>query len=439
MAKFGKCNPMIIQGDAMQVLRQAIEYRDANDGRLLIGNVGNQADRAVFSSTITVQDFLHCTRLNELKNCGGDSFVRISDIRDVSQRAITPAHTKEIADYIRERILTGGPIIMPGVILNNVNGEGQLFVRDGDASVRFACMVIEEDAPLTVSDGMHRREAFQQVLTPPKGAPILTQEAEKMVKRMALPLMVTFEEDNDQVREDFADVATTRPIERGVIVAFKQNLMNDLTLEVIAKTPFLANHTSMAATQTASKSVHAWTANTLSRVLRVFVSGGRGGKDDAMSGTIEKNKAGDGAHFEANSLDWGDFTLEFWKTVQDKFPIYTELGAMLNAPKGYMHGLRERNGGVDNFILLNVVALEIIASIGNKLWRSGYRSQASIDHVTTLLATTIDWKKPSSSTDLWVGNIIPALGHSVSQKDALVHIAADKVAAIVKASFPQLP
>lgn len=439
MTKFGKCNPVIVQGDATQVLRHAIEYRDANDGRLLIGNVGNQGDRAVFSSTITVQDFLHSTRLNDLKSSSADSFVRISDIRDVSQRAITPAHSKEIADYIRERIATGAKIIMPGVILNNVAGEGKLFVRDGDASVRFACMVIEEDAPLTVSDGMHRREAFQQVLTPPKGAPVLTLDAEKMVKRMALPLMVTFEEDNNQVREDFADVATTRPIERGVIVAFKQNLMNDLTLEVIEKTPFLANHTSMAATQTAAKSAHAWTANTLNRVLRVFVSGGRGGKDEAMSTTIEGRKAGDGAHVEASALNWDDFTLAFWRAVQNKFPIYAELAAMLNAPKGYMSGLRERNGGVDNFILLNVVALEIIASVGNKLWRSGYRSQASIDHVATLLATKIDWRKPSSANDLWVGNIIPALGHSVSQKDALVHVAADKVASIVKVAFPQLP
>ena len=438
MTKFGKCNPVIVQGDATQVLRQAIEYRDANDGRLLIGNVGNQGDRAVFSSTITVQDFLHTTRLNDLKGSSLESFVRISDIRDVSQRAITPAHAKEITDYIRDRIATGAKFIMPGVILNNVAGEGKLFVRDGDASVRFACMVIEEDAPLTVSDGMHRREAFQQLLAPPKGAPVLTLEAEKMVKRMALPLMVTFEDDNNQVREDFADVATTRPIERGVIVAFKSNLMTDLPLEVIEKTPFLANHTSMAATQTAAKSAHAWTANTLSRVLKVFVSGGRGGKDDVISSTIAGRKAGDGAHVEPGSLTWDEFVLAFWRAVQGSFPVYSELAATLNAPKGYMNGLRERSGGSDNFVLLNVVALEIIASIGNRLWRSGYRSRASIDRVTSLLAEKIEWKKPTSAADLWVGNIIPALGHSVSQKDALVRAAADKVADVVKEFFPHL-
>ena len=164
---FGKTNPRFVIGDQRKVYEEALLWRDANEGELFTGLVGSQAGRACFATAVTVRQFLKFTETNQLENPKGEDYAKIDDVKKVSQRAVRPEHVKEIVDYIRAR-LPDGPVIMPGVILNNHEGEGQLFVIQGKASRLYAAMVIREDAPLLVSDGMHRLMAFQELLNPKK-------------------------------------------------------------------------------------------------------------------------------------------------------------------------------------------------------------------------------------------------------------------------------
>jgi len=295
-----------------------------------------------------------------------------------------------------------------------------VFVLEGANKRQFGALCVNEEMLLRLIDGMHRKFAALEVLNPKKASDRLTPEAEKTINNLLIPAMVTFEEDYRQLRDDFAVIAKAKEIAAGVQIAFRRNLINDFTADLLKATPFLHFHTSLAATQTGPKSAHAWTFSTVGRAMRRTVTGRRSNDETALSAALEKARA---EHpVDKGDLSFDAFAKAWWTAVQNAVPVYNEMAGIPRAPANYMAGLRAKPDG-ENLILLNISGLEVFAYLGFDLWKNGWRTQTDINQRAAFIQT-YDW---SGSNPVWITNLIPFTGASVTQKDAAVSDACAKI------------
>lgn len=376
--------------------------------------------RGVFSTSLLMSEFLHYTREAPIESAKGPDYARVDDFDHVTQRAKDPKHVAEIADYIRACIADGKPIVLPGVVLNCDIPGMTVFVLAGANKRQYAALCVSPEMLLRLIDGMHRKYAALEVLNPKSPSDRLNAQGEKTIKDLLLPAMVTFEEDYSQLRDDFAVIAKAKEIAASLQIAFRRNGINDFSADVLKATPFLHHHTNVAATQTAPKSAHAWTFSVVGRAMRRLVSGKRSSDELALSETLEKLRKE--SPLGPQSLSFDEFAREWWLAVQNAVPVYTAMAGLPKAPTGYMADLRERPDG-ENLILLNVGGLEIFAALGHDLWKNGWRTKSDIN-VRAMFIKTFDWR---GVNQIWLTNLVPYAGASVTQKDAAVTEACAKL------------
>jgi DGQHR domain-containing protein len=417
---FGHANVVNIKGTVADVYQAAFNYCSANGTTAFYGTVGEQMGRGVFSTSMLMREFLNFTREAPIDASKGADYARVEDFDHITQRAKDPKHVQEIADYIRACVSTDIPIVVPGVVLNCDQPDVAMFVLEGTNKRQFAAICINEDMLLRLIDGMHRKYAANEVLNPKKAGDRLTGEAEKVIKNLLIPAMVTFEENYSQLRDDFAVIAKAKEIAAGVQIAFRRNMINDFTAELLKATPFMQYHTSLAATQTGAKSAHAWSFSVVGRAMRRTVTGRRSNDESALSAALEK--AREEQPVAKSDFGFDAFAKAWWTAVQNSVPVYAEMASIPRAPANYMADLRAKPNG-ENLILLNIGGLEVFAALGHDLWKNGWRTQADIDQRAAFIKA-YDW---SGSNPIWITNLIPFDGASVTQKDAAVSDAIFKV------------
>lgn len=417
---FGHAKVVSVPGTVNDLYKQAFDHCVANGLTPLFGTMGEQLGRGVFSTSMLMREFLHYTREAPIDANKGEDYARVEDFDHITQRAKDPKHVQEIADYIRACVSDGSPMVIPGVVLNCDEPGVTVFVLEGANKRQFGALCVNEEMLLRLIDGMHRKFAALEVLNPKKASDRLTPEAEKTINNLLIPAMVTFEEDYRQLRDDFAVIAKAKEIAAGVQIAFRRNLINDFTADLLKATPFLHFHTSLAATQTGPKSAHAWTFSTVGRAMRRTVTGRRSNDETALSAALEKARA---EHpVDKGDLSFDAFAKAWWTAVQNAVPVYNEMAGIPRAPANYMAGLRAKPDG-ENLILLNISGLEVFAYLGFDLWKNGWRTQTDINQRAAFIQT-YDW---SGSNPVWITNLIPFTGASVTQKDAAVSDACAKI------------
>ena len=417
---FGHAKLVSVPGSVADLYKQALDHCIANGLTPLFGTIGEQMGRGVFSTSMLMQEFLRFTREAPIDATRGEDYARVEDFEHITQRAKDPKHIEAIAGYVRQCVSDGSPIVLPGVVLNCDELGVAVFVLEGDNKRQFAAICVSGDTTLRLVDGMHRKYAAYEVLNPKKASDRLTPEAEKTIKNLLVPAMVTFEQDFGQLRDDFAVIAKAKEIAAGVQIAFRRNLINDFTANMLKATPFLRFHTSLAATQTGPRSAHAWTNSAVGRAMRRTVSGRRSIDEAALSAALEK--ARQEPPVAEGDLAFDAFAKAWWTAVQDAVPVYAEMASIPRAPANYMADLRAKPDG-ENLILLNVGGLEVFAALGYDLWRNGWRTPADIDQRAAFIKT-FDW---NGANPIWLTNFIPFKNASVTQKDAAVNDACSKV------------
>ena len=406
---YGVCNLVEVEGAQEDVFRTAYNHHIANGKEMLIGNLGAQGSRAVFATALTSDQFLAYTVQNPLKSSKGADYVRASDFHQVTQRALDAPHLKEITSYLRGNA-NGDHLILPGIALNCADQDIVLFVHKGTAPMRFAVLCLDKYTPLEVIDGMHRKLALEEVLNPKQAASALAPESARMFRNLMHSVLVTFEANHDQLKHDFATIATAKPIPPGVQFAFRANMINDFTGAILRKVPFLAYHTNVGAKQTVPKSAHAWTYSTVSRAIRRSVAGVRTDDEHRLTEDLELLRKTPKAR--PQDLDFEEFLERWWLAVQDAFPVYSKMAAMPKAPDNFMAALREEGDGTDNMILLSVTGLELFGQLAHDLWKHGWRAQNDIALRIAFLKS-YNW---SAHNPDWLTNVIPFKGESVTRR-----------------------
>lgn len=123
------------------------------------------------------------------------------------QRPEIPGHAKEIENYITEQVRKGKPWIL-GTLTANVSPEKIRIIELG----RGICIVvIPRDVKLEITDGQHRKTAIQN---------LIEGDESYLISDNDFPITLVLEDDTDQCRKDFGDMAQTKQLGKALLLSF---------------------------------------------------------------------------------------------------------------------------------------------------------------------------------------------------------------------------
>ncbi|BAY77300.1 hypothetical protein NIES25_37610 [Nostoc linckia NIES-25] len=125
------------------------------------------------------------------------------------QRPEIPGHADDIKNYIIEQAQKDKPWIL-GTLTANVSSEKIKILELG----RGICIVvIPRGVKLEITDGQHRKSAIQK---------LLEGDASYLISDDDFPITLVLEEDADQCRKDFGDMAQTKQLGKALLLSFSE-------------------------------------------------------------------------------------------------------------------------------------------------------------------------------------------------------------------------
>jgi DGQHR domain-containing protein len=144
-----------------------------------------------------------------------------SNPEEKKNRPLMPQHVNEIAKYLLE---TENYILPPFIF--NCSTPIRVYAY-GSGAVQFGYAVIPSNVELYVTDGQHRLEAIKKAIP-----------ERPELRNDSVTVLVVQEEDIDQIHQDFADCAKTKPIPPALLAAYDVNnilskLVRQLSRELV--------------------------------------------------------------------------------------------------------------------------------------------------------------------------------------------------------------
>lgn len=192
---------------------QAQAYSDAatSGARVFLCHVYEQGGRTHLTFSLPFSLLLEMARLNSAHSKNNKS-----NAEEFVNRPLIPQHVDEIAKYLVE---TENYILPPFTF--NSSTPIRVFAF-GAGAVKFGYAIVPTNVDLYVTDGQHRIKAVEKAIVV---RPDLRDDS--------ATVLVIREDDLDQIHQDFADCAKTRPIPPALLAAFDvSNVLARLTREL---------------------------------------------------------------------------------------------------------------------------------------------------------------------------------------------------------------
>ncbi|MBD2134778.1 DNA sulfur modification protein DndB [Sphaerospermopsis sp. FACHB-1094] len=124
------------------------------------------------------------------------------------QRPEVPGHADEIKNYIIEQAEKGKKWIL-GTLTANVSQHKIKILEFGRG---FCIVVIPRDVKLEITDGQHRKSAIQK---------LIEGDQSHLISNHDFPITLVLEDDIDQCKKDFGDMAQTKPLNKALLISYR--------------------------------------------------------------------------------------------------------------------------------------------------------------------------------------------------------------------------
>jgi hypothetical protein len=279
---------------------------------------------------------------------------------------------------------------MPPATLNLRGGKGAvLFTVEGSSSIKTATLALPSYARVDITDAQHRRAGIELALS----NPALSQQ----LLRDGIAVMITFEEDQDQVHQDFADASKTRAIADSLVAVY------DNRLPVNALAVHLARHCSLFrytidATARGSNlsvgSVKVWNTSALRQFVKYAGMNSRAGDDAWNKAFIETyGEAGTESHDRFRS-----FITKFIDDCSTAIPVFKKLAGLKADDLSDVPGIRTQGGGQ---VLMTAAGMNVLGGVCYAVFKrhkAGEDVSACVHHLGN-----IDWSYKGS---LWKNELV---------------------------------
>ena len=202
---------LVLMETQQEALTQSYADASTSGARVFLCHIYQQGGRnhLVFS--------LPCNLLLELgKLQSAETKKHKSNAEEKINRPLMRPHVNEIAKYL---INTDNYVLPPFIF--NCSTPIKVFAY-GTGAVKFGYAVIPSNVELYVTDGQHRLKAIEKAII-----------ERPSLKNDSVTVLVIEEDDIDQIHQDFADCAKTKPIPPALLAAFDvSNFLSQLTRKV---------------------------------------------------------------------------------------------------------------------------------------------------------------------------------------------------------------
>jgi DGQHR domain-containing protein len=181
---------------AAEAASKAMAYRG---GIILPVHAYKQGGRLFLSAVLTIKELLATARINypdkgEKRDITGKEFLN---------RKIDSAHVERIVDYL----VQNDKWVLGSVILNSTASLNTFLY--GEGSVVEGYVVLPPESNTVTIDGQHREEGLKKAISL---KPELATDS--------IQVIISQEQEVDKVRDDFACLGQTKPIDKSTLVTF---------------------------------------------------------------------------------------------------------------------------------------------------------------------------------------------------------------------------
>jgi DGQHR domain-containing protein len=356
------------------------EVAESGAARSFPVNIFNQGSRTFMATVFTVHYIV-----NDLKSKPTEKDKGLYDVRSSMNRPLDSTHAKNTKDYLRRNFK--GSYILPSMTLN-IQEAINVYTTDYKSHTRQGYMVVPYGIKLSITDGQHRKRALEDLCKE------LPQEDFDTIKNNGIPVMITVENDINQIHQDFADCSKTKELPKSLIAVYdKRNPANSLVIDLIDKCPLLTNKVDATSSTLSKKSTKLLLVSQVRSAIKEFLFGSSATGDiDLETRSIELFTD---SHSDAYK-ETVDSYIDFINKVTEKIPVLKQISMMEGAMQmTKIPALR------NEYLILNSAGLNIVCRIG-RLILSDPQKKANMDTYIEKLSS-IDWQK---SAPVWRDNIV---------------------------------
>lgn len=318
----------------------------------------------------------------------------IEQVKAALNRPVDAHHSEAIGEYIIDNV--DGKFILPPITLN-ISEEVIVHSVDyphGEPPTKSGMLVLPMSAKIDITDGQHRRSGIERAYKK------LPRDKQKLLDSSSVAVMVTCENEVQQVHQDFADCSRTKALASSQLAVYdRRNPANALVIDVIDMVPLFRGKVDSTSAKLSKKSAAPFLTNQVRQVIKVLMTGGYGIAELEFE---EKAKAelrsGNDPTYRAKR----DAYVEFMKAAVEAIPVFREVATMSpDLMKTRIPAYRD-----EGWVCLSATGLNMIARLGYEMLRD--EEPEWREYVSML--SEIDWRR---SAPIWRGNVVSEDGSRV--------------------------
>ena len=326
-----------------------------------------QADRYMLSASLPMTLLANQVRLDHVK--------KGEDPTNKRNRPLMPDHVKVISEYLQNE----PNYILPPVTLN-IGTELRCFTTRTETPARSAVVLLPPGLQFYVTDGQHRIAAIRDAL-----------EKRQNLQKDAISVNLVIEQDIDQIHQDFADCAQTKPIPSSLLAAFNsRNPLSPLLKRVNEEVPFFRGRIDKTSQSIGKTSIQLFTLNQLRFCVAELLLGNSIQTADQLGKSVaERLNLENGKAYEEAVIDFYKIFAQYnqyWKGVSEQS----------GRPGDVKVDIPEHR---ENFVDMTATGLQVISRVGYHILKVSSESRET--YIQKL--AELDYRRIAP---MWQGNII---------------------------------
>src|SRR5262249_33641903 len=372
--------------DVPAMVAAAQQYIYGNRALFFEGTLFEQGERVMFSTAMPFEDFVRIAQAKSSAAKGAD----VEAVADTTNRPIDKGHVRSITKYLATAVKRHERYIVPPATLNLRGAKGAtLFTVEGQWSIKAAILALPSYARLDITDAQHRRAGIELAMADPA--------VRDQLLRDGIAVMITFEEDQDQVHQDFADASKTRPIADSLVAVYDGRLpVNALAIH-LARNCRLFRHTIDATAKgsnLSAGSVKVWNTSALRQFVKYAALNSRAG-DEAWNKAFAESYGEPGTEGHARFRAFLD---RFIDDCTSGIPLFKKLASLNADDLSEVPTIRAQGGGQ---VLMTAAGMNVLGGVCYALYQRHKSGEDVSPHIARL--ATVDWSYRGA---LWKGELV---------------------------------
>jgi DGQHR domain-containing protein len=328
----------------------------------------------MFSTAMPFEDFVRIAEVRAAAVKGDD----VEAVADTTNRPVDKGHVRAITKYLTGAVSRREKYIMPPATLNLRGSKGAtLFTVEGESPIKTAILTLPAYARVDITDAQHRRAGIEHAIANP--------EIREQLLRDGIAVMITFEDDQDQVHQDFADASKTRAIADSLVAVYDNRLPVNALAVYLARNCRLFRYTIDATAKgsnLSAGSVKVWNTSALRQFVKYAALNSRAG-DDAWNKAFVECYGEPGTE-PAERLR--TFLTKFIDDCTECIPLFRKVAGLKVDDLSEVPGIRAQGGGQ---VLMTAAGMNVLGGVCYALYQQYKQGKDVSTNIARL--SSIDW------------------------------------------------